>query len=1752
MTAHLFSASLKRTISITLRLMMIAFFIFSALAIQPAPPAAAAPLGDEGGMPDPTGEVTPEDMDGVVAPLAPDLAWRAYNDCNTNIGTAPGSNVTTYTVTGSTTGLLRSYPGGTNTPVTVTFSSFNNPTRDDQGISPNAGTDAYNVFNGIVDLAGGIYYGTTGWWVDVTFTGLDPAKTYTFVTTANRDRTDYTSRVSKFTIRDLTSAANESTSGTTISTTTLTNDTTAFLTGYNTVNGYVARWTGINPGADGDFTVRAQSNSTTVNEAYGPSGFMLGEEGIPPTTVTYQQGVGSYTGTRDTTLKSNSPTTNYGSQAFLEWDTDAAPGTEMALLQFTDIFGSGAGQIPPGSTITSASLRYRTYSNTTSYGSNGNFYESLVSWDEASTYNTFGGEAGVQADEYFSTQVASGSAAANNTNYTVNVTSSLQRWSSGTAANFGWVILSAGSDGVEIHSREATNSDYRPLLTVTYSAPLGPTITTAGTLTAFSSTPGTPSAAQTYTVSGSNLTEGILITPPAGFELSTDGTNYHPTLTLPQSGGTVGSTTIHVRLNSLTEGSFSGNITHTSAGATQRDVAVSGTVITPLTEWIAYNDVAWSTGQTTTNITTYTDPGDGTSSGLLMDYLTGRSTGVTATLTESGGPYAEYTTYGGTETAVGTDAYNTFHGFADMPGVIHYGSTTGWWLDVTFTNLDPARTYTFATSANRAGDSGYLDRVARFTITGVDAATNASTAGTTISPSGDYTAFPTGENTSTGYVARWTGIQPGADGRFTIRSQAHGTVNQAYAFSVFLLQMENTAPTITTAGTLTAFSSTPGTPSAAQTYTVSGSNLTEGILITPPAGFELSTDGTNYHPTLTLPQSGGTVGNTTIHIRLTGAVGTYSGNITHTSAGATQRDVAVSGEVSNCQTVSLEAVDDNYISNYSTSTNNNYGASTTLKVTRDADNNRAAFFRWDLSAIPSNATVDTVSLSLYISTAASQTYNLYNMRRNWVEGTGASSVSGDGATWLTYDGSLNWTTPGASSITSDRYDTNLWSAGTTSFSTTGTKTETFNTDGEAVVQGWINGSGFNYGLTLQNYSTSTSLNDDLQFASSENTTNAGPTLNVSYCMPITCYALTLSHTGDGTTPSASPANSSGCAAGSYISGESITLSGAVPASGWEISNWTGTSNNSSTASSNSLVMPASNYAAGVNYRVINASPNLPVLVQPADDATGISTSPTLEVTASDPNAGDTNLTVNFYGRPAGGTTGADFTLIAIPDTQNEAQSYPTVMLNQLDWIELGTPDNIVFATGLGDIVNTYSSATQYNNADAAYDRLDLAGVPYTVSPGNHDTGAGSLYETYFGVSRFTGKSWYQGHYGSDNNNNYSFFSASGNDFILINLQYSPGTAQLDWADALLKANPTRRGIVVQHDILNIDNNFVNSTSYNALRDNPNLFLMLCGHMHSASDGSAYRAETGTDGHTIHILMTDYQDYPNGGNGYLRLLRFSPAVDKIYASIYSPTIPGSLTSAANYEQFEMVYDLNGSTAASYTLIGTTTAANGGNASVTGAGLSDNTEYEWYATVSDATLTTTGPTWSFTTGSAASTHTIPLEQGWNLISFNLHPADTSITSVLASVAGSYDLVYAWDASVTMNNWSHYAPGAGAGNTLTSLDAHQGFWIHMTAADTLEVSGTPPTTTNITLYPTGGGWNLVGYPSAASQALPGVLSNHGVDEANLLIFAYHPADTADPWKMYDRLAPDYANDLPALTPGGGYWIKVGTTLRTWTVAY
>ncbi|MDO9257662.1 MAG: InlB B-repeat-containing protein [Bacteroidales bacterium] len=112
-----------------------------------------------------------------------------------------------------------------------------------------------------------------------------------------------------------------------------------------------------------------------------------------------------------------------------------------------------------------------------------------------------------------------------------------------------------------------------------------PAITvTPGTLSGFTYAQGSgPSAEKSFTVSGTDLTANLTVTPSANYEISTvSGVSFAPTnpITLTPVSGTVAITTIYARLKAgLSSGDFnSENIVVATAGTTDQNVTCSGTV----------------------------------------------------------------------------------------------------------------------------------------------------------------------------------------------------------------------------------------------------------------------------------------------------------------------------------------------------------------------------------------------------------------------------------------------------------------------------------------------------------------------------------------------------------------------------------------------------------------------------------------------------------------------------------------------------------------------------------------------------------------------------------------------------------------------------------------------------------------------------------------------------------------------------------------------------------------------------------------------------------------------------------------------------------------------------------------------------------------------------------------------------------------------------------------------------------------------
>jgi hypothetical protein len=179
----------------------------------------------------------------------------------------------------------------------------------------------------------------------------------------------------------------------------------------------------------------------------------------------FQQGVGGYEGTRDTTLRQTLPFTNHAVTPLLgvvEADTSAMTGASHTLLRFDDIFGDGAGQIPTGATIHAARLELQVMNG----GDGIRLYRMLQPWSDTTTWSSAvegiqadGQEAGIQPDGT--------AAAAVFGTLALDVTSSIHTWALDPSTNYGWALLPMGKDAVVLGSAEGL----APRLVVQLSAP---------------------------------------------------------------------------------------------------------------------------------------------------------------------------------------------------------------------------------------------------------------------------------------------------------------------------------------------------------------------------------------------------------------------------------------------------------------------------------------------------------------------------------------------------------------------------------------------------------------------------------------------------------------------------------------------------------------------------------------------------------------------------------------------------------------------------------------------------------------------------------------------------------------------------------------------------------------------------------------------------------------------------------------------------------------------------------------------------------------------------------------------------------------------------------------------------------------------------------------------------------------------------------------------------------------------------------
>lgn len=263
----------------------------------------------------------------------------------------------------------------------------------------------------------------------------------------------------------------------------------------------------------------------------------------------------------------------------------------------------------------------------------------------------------------------------------------------------------------------------------------------------------------------------------------------------------------------------------------------------------------------------------------------------------------------------------------------------------------------------------------------------------------------------------------------------------------------------------------------------------------------------------------------------------------------------------------------------------------------------------------------------------------------------------------------------------------------------------------------------------------------------------------------------------------------------------------------------------------------------------------------------------------------------------------DFTIVVLPDPQHYARKLMTIGMAQTEWIKSNVDKlNIRFACTVGDNVDAGWSLPQYKNSVSFMDVLKGV-LPYGVACGNHDLMDGKKgfscrnFLTHYGPQTFKECKWYGG--ASESGfSSYQHFTGGGQKFLAVELAVNAPKPEIEWARKILAAHPKTPAILITHQFLGVQGHLPETTAVSEpdrqnpqqiweelVNISPQIFMVICGHYH----GEAYLAKKNKSGLPVHILLQDYQNDENGGNGWLRIYTFRPDKNKVEIQTYSPTL-----------------------------------------------------------------------------------------------------------------------------------------------------------------------------------------------------------------------------------------------------------------------
>jgi hypothetical protein len=301
----------------------------------------------------------------------------------------------------------------------------------------------------------------------------------------------------------------------------------------------------------------------------------------------------------------------------------------------------------------------------------------------------------------------------------------------------------------------------------------------------------------------------------------------------------------------------------------------------------------------------------------------------------------------------------------------------------------------------------------------------------------------------------------------------------------------------------------------------------------------------------------------------------------------------------------------------------------------------------------------------------------------------------------------------------------------------------------------------------------------------------------------------------------------------------------------------------------------------------------------------------------------------------------EFSVVVLPDTQNYIQNLRGIanrqmFRDQVSWIVANQKkENIAYVTQLGDLSQSINMAKggrdekesaliseeRFRACDSIMRPLDSAKIPYGIAVGNHDQfpmagdavgNSTALFNKLFvnqgkGTSRFKGKPFFGGTREPGNyDDHYDLFKAGGRSWIVIYLEYdadqkkelNDDEQRNNWALGLLKRYSSHTAILVTHYAGKLSQPVFSpqiQLTYEKLKTQPNLVMILGGHIANFKGDVNYFRTEREGMPPVRTYVSDFQSLTpdgtvakvNGGNGYLRVMKFSVKNNTVKVSTFSP-------------------------------------------------------------------------------------------------------------------------------------------------------------------------------------------------------------------------------------------------------------------------